>query len=110
MTRKRLLWLYILIFVVVSSGFSLQLPAFQVPQPSVVYDVNGKVIKGLSSENQIVIPLEDIPDSFKKAVIAVEDKNFYSHHGVDPAGILRALIADIKAGEVVAGGSTITQQ
>lgn len=110
MTRKGLVGIYILIFIVVTSGFSLQLPAFQVPQPSVIYDINGKVIRGLSSENQIVIPFEEIPDSFKKAIIAVEDKNFYRHHGVDPLGILRALIADIKAREVVAGGSTITQQ
>jgi membrane peptidoglycan carboxypeptidase len=57
-----------------------------------------------------VIPFQDIPEAFKQAVIAVEDKNFYRHHGVDPAGILRALLADLMAGEIVAGGSTITQQ
>ena len=45
MSQKRLWWLYILIFVVISSGFSVQLPAFQVPQPSVLYDINGRVIK-----------------------------------------------------------------
>ena len=90
MSQKRLWWLYILIFVVISSGFSVQLPAFQVPQPSVLYDINGRVIKGLSQHNQIVIPFQDIPEAFKQAVIAVEDKNFYRHHGVDPAGILRA--------------------
>ena len=56
MSQKRLWWLYILIFVVISSGFSVQLPAFQVPQPSVLYDINGRVIKGLSQHNQIVIP------------------------------------------------------
>lgn len=110
MPRKGLLGIYILIFVAVSSGFSLQLPTFQVPQPSVIYDVNGKVIRGLSEENQIVISFDEIPDSFKKAIIAVEDKNFYRHHGVDLSGILRALIADLKARQVVAGGSTITQQ
>ena len=110
MSQKRLWWLYILIFVVISSGFSVQLPAFQVPQPSVLYDINGRVIKGLSQHNQIVIPFQDIPEAFKQAVIAVEDKNFYRHHGVDPAGILRALLADLMAGEIVAGGSTITQQ
>ncbi len=110
MTRKRLLGVYILIFIIVSSGFSLQLPSFQVPQPSIIYDINGKVIRGLSEQNQIVIPFEDIPDSFKQAIIAVEDKNFYRHHGVDLSGILRALIADLKARKIVAGGSTITQQ
>lgn len=110
MRPKRLAAIYILVFIAVSTGFSWQLPAFQVPQPSVIYDINGKVVKGLAAENQMVIPFEDIPESFKQAVIAVEDKNFYRHFGVDPSGILRAVIADVKAGKVVAGGSTITQQ
>jgi 1A family penicillin-binding protein len=110
MRSRRLAAIYILIFIVVSTGFSWELPAFKVPQPSVIYDINGKVIKGLAAENQMAITFEDIPESFKQAVIAVEDKNFYRHFGIDPSGIVRALIADVKAGKVVAGGSTITQQ
>src|SRR5215207_6408632 len=45
-----------------------------------------------------------------KAVIATEDRRFYSHFGIDPIGIVRALAADLRAGQVVQGGSTITQQ
>ncbi len=54
--------------------------------------------------------LEDLPDTYIKAVLAVEDKRFYSHPGIDPIAIGRALINDIKAGAYVEGGSTITQQ
>ncbi|RMG72694.1 MAG: PBP1A family penicillin-binding protein, partial [Nitrospirae bacterium] len=50
------------------------------------------------------------PEHVKKAFIAIEDERFYKHHGIDFIGILRALYYDIKAGRIVQGGSTITQQ
>lgn len=53
---------------------------------------------------------EDIPRSLIMAVIATEDRNFFRHHGVDPWGLLRAALANLRAGRVVQGGSTITQQ
>ena len=53
---------------------------------------------------------EQIPPQFIQALVAAEDNRFFSHYGVDPAGILRATIANIKAGRIVQGGSTITQQ
>jgi penicillin-binding protein 1A len=53
---------------------------------------------------------EDIPKVFIKALIAAEDKNFFNHRGFDPKAMLRALVANIRAGKVVQGGSTITQQ
>ena len=52
----------------------------------------------------------DLPQFYFKAVIACEDRRFYSHRGVDPIAIGRAVINDIKAGALVEGGSTITQQ
>src|SRR4029077_3280211 len=45
-----------------------------------------------------------------KATVAIEDRRFYQHGGVDPVGILRALVADVSAGHIVQGGSTITQE
>jgi penicillin-binding protein 1C len=57
-----------------------------------------------------VIALEDVPQHCINAVIATEDANFYSHPGVDIAGIARALWINLQGGEVLAGGSTITQQ
>jgi penicillin-binding protein 1A len=54
--------------------------------------------------------LKDMPPYLPAAFIAMEDRRFYEHHGIDPRGLLRALIQDIRAGHFVAGGSTITQQ
>ncbi len=56
------------------------------------------------------VPLAEISPWLPKAQVAVEDKRFYSHHGVDPDGIIRATLVNIQKDEVVEGGSTITQQ
>lgn len=53
---------------------------------------------------------EDIPRDMIKALVATEDRNFFRHHGVDPFGLLRAMFANARAGRVVQGGSTLTQQ
>lgn len=54
--------------------------------------------------------LAELPRYLPEAVIATEDRRFYSHFGIDPVGLLRAAVADLRAGHVVEGGSTITQQ
>ena len=54
--------------------------------------------------------LDEIPEIYKKAVIAVEDNRFYAHGGIDPISIFRAILHDIQALSPVEGGSTITQQ
>jgi membrane peptidoglycan carboxypeptidase len=56
------------------------------------------------------IQYDEIPDAFINAIVASEDHNFFEHFGVDIPGVIRALVANIKAGKVVQGGSTITQQ
>lgn len=86
------------------------LPDIQLSESSTVVDINGKPIKGLSDLNSIDIQLEEIPDDFINAIIAVEDKRFYHHHGIDVSGILRAFIINVKEQRIAAGGSTITQQ
>ncbi len=70
---------------------------------------NGKVIaeKGLRRHH---VPLEKMPPHVIKAVLSTEDQRFYYHFGFDPIGILRASIANYRAGRIVQGGSTITQQ
>ncbi len=80
-------------------------------QISRVYDAAGTQI-GTFKQFETSIPStpEDIPDVLKAAVVAAEDRNFYSHGGVDIRGTLRALWADIRNRELAQGGSTITQQ
>src|SRR5271157_5585622 len=56
------------------------------------------------------VPLEELPDYFVKAVLATEDRRFFSHFGIDVVGTIRALTVDAKASGVVQGGSSITQQ
>lgn len=87
-----------------------EMSEFKYSEPMVVYDSNGTVIAELGPERRYPIPLEDMPDYMPKAVIAVEDARFYEHSGIDFIGILRALVVNVKAGRVVEGGSTLTQQ
>jgi 1A family penicillin-binding protein len=110
MFRKKYLAFIICLILLLISGCNTALPEIQVPEASVIFDINGQPITGLAEENRISIGFEEIPESFKAAIIAVEDKNFYKHHGVDIAGIIRAAIQNAKAGRIMAGGSTITQQ
>jgi len=56
------------------------------------------------------IPLEDYPDHLIKAALATEDRRFFDHFGIDPSGLARALATNARAGGVVQGGSTISQQ
>ncbi len=82
-------------------------------QPSTitqVYSHNDEKIAEFYIEKRIVMDLEDIPLALKQATLAVEDSNFYYHFGIDPKAIFRAFITNMKAGHVVEGGSTITQQ
>ncbi len=62
------------------------------------------------NEDRILLKREEIPPILVDALLAMEDRQFYNHHGVNPKAILRALIANLKAGKTVQGGSTLTQQ
>ncbi|MFT4577332.1 MAG: penicillin-binding protein 1A [Nitrospinales bacterium] len=82
-------------------------------QPSTItqiYSDNDEKIAEFYIEKRIVVSLENIPLALKQATLAVEDSNFYYHFGIDPKAIFRAFITNLKAGYVVEGGSTITQQ
>jgi membrane peptidoglycan carboxypeptidase len=63
-----------------------------------------------SEENRKIISHEEIPETVKIATLAAEDSSFYSHRGIDPLSVLRAVFADIKSNDTQQGGSTITQQ
>jgi penicillin-binding protein 1B len=64
----------------------------------------------LQHEDRVLVRRLEIPEPLVQALLAVEDRNFYRHHGVDPRGIARALWANVRAGGTVQGGSTLTQQ
>ncbi len=63
-----------------------------------------------TGEDRVPVRLSDVPQALIDAIIAVEDQRYFSHFGVDPIGIGRALVANLRAGSIVQGGSTLTQQ
>ncbi len=76
-----------------------------------IYDINGKVLASLhDEENREVVPLNKISPDLKRAVLAIEDSNFFHHQGINPIGILRATLANAQSGRTVEGGSTLTMQ
>jgi len=75
-----------------------------------VYDRNGEVIHEFFRENRVIVGLDAISPHFVDAIVATEDREFRRHWGVDIYGILRAAFANLRAGHVVQGASTITQQ
>jgi penicillin-binding protein 1A len=80
-------------------------------QNSFVYAADGSLLGAIPAErNRQPVRLGSISPWLPKATVAIEDRRFYEHGGIDPEGILRALVADLRAGRVVQGGSTITQQ
>jgi penicillin-binding protein 1A len=82
-----------------------------VGQNSFVYAADGSELGVIPAErNRTPVSRAQISPWAPKATVAIEDRRFYSHGGVDPVGIARALVADVRAGKVVQGGSTITQE
>lgn len=80
-------------------------------QTSTIYDANGNLIEKIQAhEFRTIVKLSEIPVHLQKAFISIEDERFYEHMGVDPKGIAASAIDNIKAGHIVRGASTITQQ
>jgi len=87
-----------------------QLTGYKPSVASQVYASGGELIGEFYLEKRYLVPLEKIPIVVRQAFISAEDANFYKHGGVDFFGIARAALNNVFAGEVVQGGSTITQQ
>ena len=116
-----IIFFFILSFFIFSTlwYFSVGLPDYkklsnyQPPISSRVYSENNKLIAEYALEKRLFIPFESIPDKVVNAFLSAEDKNFFSHPGIDAKGILRATIkniTNISQNKRLEGASTITQQ
>lgn len=83
---------------------------YQPVRASQILSSDGETIGEFFIEKRVLIPVEKVPPVVRNAFVAAEDERFYRHGGVDYPGILRAAWANLRAGHVVQGGSTITQQ
>lgn len=83
----------------------------ELAEGSTILDMNGDPLGQLvGAENRIVVPLSAVSPQMRKTVLAVEDADFYNHHGISARSVLRAMQANSDAGSISQGGSTITQQ
>ncbi|MBI5449647.1 penicillin-binding protein [Candidatus Gottesmanbacteria bacterium] len=100
---------YLLVFKDLPSPANLG--KYDVPLSTKVYDRNGILLFDIyAQQNRTPVPLSDIPKYVQQATIAIEDKDFYKHNGIDPIrGIIRAMVATATKHQLQ-GGSTITQQ
>ena len=82
----------------------------EMDERSVVYDHTGAFYSRLAGENRVVVPFDKVSNHFINALISREDTRFYTHHGIDPIGIARAVVRNLFLGGFREGASTITQQ
>ena len=85
-----------------------RIPRF--PERSTIYAADGSVLATVYLDNREVVPLSAIAQTAQRAVLAIEDSDFFEHGALDWSSLIRAMIENARAGEVVQGGSTITQQ
>jgi penicillin-binding protein 1B len=118
-------------FEIFTRGFDF--PDEREPDRRVLIELSGERVRSLSSggetvdlmrldpvqiggifpqhgEDRVLVRLEDVPEDFRLGLLAVEDQSFYRHWGFSISGIMRAMFRNLRSGQLVAGGSTITQQ
>src|SRR4030042_6081207 len=122
--KKKIITIFAIIIGAVACGVGIgaffaltadfpQIRSLQEYRPSAVtriFSSDEVLLAELFQEKRNPVPLSEVPDRLKSAIIATEDRNFYQHTGIDVKGIARALVKDLFAGEFVEGASTITQQ
>ena len=87
-----------------------ELEGYEGTATTIVYDRDGAEIGQFAVERRIEVEYEDLPQHLRDALVASEDQRFWQHFGFDPIGIARALWDNVRAGRIVSGASTITQQ
>ncbi len=89
----------------------LALPVPELPADTMIYDQHGQLVSVLyGQENRMPVPYQSIPPTMQNALVAIEDDTYWIEPAIDPVGIVRAAIVDITNGQILQGGSTITQQ
>ncbi len=111
--------LFLIFILAILWNFSNNIPdykflkSYKPPVSSKVYSGNGELVADFSQEKRIFIPFDSIPKNVVNSFLSAEDKNFFSHPGVDAKGVLRATINNIQnimTSKRLEGASTITQQ
>ena len=123
--RKRRIWPYLVLMVIAWAAifvsvfwahFLSNLPPVRdllvaaPPRDVTILDDHGRIIARRGLTREAVVKVEDLPDYVPNAFIAIEDRRFREHIGLDPIGMIRAALENMAAGHVVQGGSTLTQQ
>ena len=100
---------FIKVFVVVPGPGGIR-SAMKMPVSTLVYDMRDRPVFNIFTEHRMLVRLNEISPYMLHAVLAIEDERFFKHHGIDPWRIGGAALANLRSGEIVQGGSTITQQ
>lgn len=84
---------------------------YEMSENSTIVDKDGNEIDSIkTNENRDIVEIDKVPDNLKNAFVAVEDRRFYKHGGIDPVSIVGSAFENLKSGSIVRGGSTLTQQ
>lgn len=84
---------------------------YEMSENSTIVDKDGNEIDSIkTNENRDIVEIDKVPDNLKNAFVAVEDRRFYKHGGIDPVSIIGSAFENLKSGSIVRGGSTLTQQ
>ncbi len=112
--------IYLIVTAAFAMGAAFVYYTTTIPDPMVLrHKANAPVVRILARDGSVLaerggaapyIPIDLLPRHLIDAVIATEDRRFYSHRGIDPSGLARAILVNLRAGRPVQGGSTITQQ
>ncbi|MBS2968267.1 PBP1A family penicillin-binding protein [Metabacillus sp. KIGAM252] len=98
------------LFILLAGSAMIDEKKLVLPSATRLVDKNGKEITRLYEQNREIVSIKKVPEHVQQAFIAVEDRRFYEHSGIDLKSIGRAVYKDLTAGSKVEGGSTITQQ
>ncbi|MFD2443051.1 transglycosylase domain-containing protein [Bacillus sp. CGMCC 1.16607] len=110
LTFASFLLVFISVFYYLANGVEVSALEKGYSQSTVIYDRNGNVASKISANKTESVRYNQIPKHMIDAVVSIEDHRFFEHNGIDFKGIIRAFVRNTKAGGIVEGGSTITQQ